>query len=292
MDTLATLEIFIQVSEKGSFSAVARTMSVSVSTVTLAIQNLEKQVGGALFHRTTRQIVLTELGQQFLSDAWRIVEDWQSTLNHLKSGQDLVGVIRMTAPNHLGRTKLLSLIDQFIKLHPKVEIQLLLSDNVTDLFRTNIDVALRTGPLVDSGLKSRLLMHGRRLVCAAPEYWQSYGYPQHPNHLSEYNCLFLNDFEVKRNSWKFKDQRGIFNVKVQGNRTANDGSILYYWALQGIGATLQMEWDIIEDRVAGRIETVLEEYTAQSYDLYAVYHPQANMKVTAWVDFLIEQFSL
>jgi DNA-binding transcriptional LysR family regulator len=134
-------------------------------------------------------------------------------------------------------------------------------------------------------------MHGRRLVCAAPKYWQLNGYPKHPNQLLEYNCFFLSDENVKRDNWKFKDQSGVFSVKVQGNRTANDGSILYYWALAGQGVTLQMEWDILPDIAAGRIEVVLDEYVAQSYNLYAVYHPQANMKVVAWVNFLIKSLS-
>lgn len=287
MDTFNALEMFIQTVDKGSFSAVARSAAVSVSTVTLAIQQLEKQVGGALFHRTTRQIVLTELGQHFLSDAQRIVKDWHNSLAHLNSGNLLMGEIRMTAPNHLGRKRLPQLIDQFIEVHPHIEIQLLLSDHVEDMLKQHIDVALRTGPLTDSQMKARLLLQGRRMVCAAPSYWQQYGKPAHPQDLLQHNCLFLNDFNVKRNNWKFQQQQEVFTVKVQGNRSANDGHVLYEWAAAGQGATLQMEWDIAEDIQAGKIETVLDEYALASHDLFAVYHAQASLKVKAWVDFLV-----
>jgi DNA-binding transcriptional LysR family regulator len=287
MDRLTSLQFFIEVAQAGSFSEVARSRAVSVSTVTLAVQQLETEIGSRLITRTTRRLSLTHSGERFLPDARRLLDAWGSAVGSLHEQGPLKGPIYMTSPNDFGRNRLLLLIDEFMALHPGVQIQLLLNDGVVDLVEQHLDLALRTGPLPDSGLKARLLLQGPRLVCAAPSYWQAYGKPQHPAELVHHNCLVLAKPGAPQTVWHFIDKGKAIAVKVVGNRVANDGGALRVWAMRGHGIVLKVKWDIRADLDAGRLEPALESHVAEHTNLYAVYAGDApNRRVAALINFL------
>ena len=287
MDRLDALQIFSDVAEAGSFSAVARSRALSVSTVTLAVQQLESSLNVSLITRTTRRLALTHAGERFLSDARRLLGDWESAVGGMHEQGTLKGSIFLTAPNDFGRNRLLSLMDAFMELHPGVQMQLLLHDGVVDLVEQHLDLALRTGPLPDSRLKARLLLQGPRLVCAAPSYWQAHGKPQHPEELTQHNCLVLAKPGTPHTAWQFVDKGRVLSVKVTGNRVANDGGALREWALRGHGVVLKVKWDIHADLDAGRLEAALEDHVAEQINLYAVYPGDApSRRVAAFIEFL------
>src|ERR1700733_16296370 len=150
MDTLEALRLYVAIAETGSFSAAARQVSVSTSTVTVALQQLEEQARVSLITRSTRRL-------SFLADARKLLADWDASIAGVQDGP-LRGPIRMTATQHFGRTEVAPLIDRFLDLHPAVQIALHLSDGVVDLVEQDIDLALRNGPLADSALKARLML--------------------------------------------------------------------------------------------------------------------------------------
>lgn len=287
MDRLDALRIFVEIAEAGSFSAVARSRTVSASTVTLALQQLEADVQASLITRSTRRLALTHEGENFLKDARRLLADWDAAVGGLHQGGPLQGPICMTAPNDFGRNRLLALIDDFMALHPGVQIQLLLSDGVVDLVEQRLDLAIRTGPLPDSGLRARLLLQGPRLVCAAPSYWQAHGKPQRPGDLTRYNCLVLAKPGTPQAAWQFVENGRALVVKVAGNRVANDGGALREWAIRGHGVVLKVRWDIRADLDAGRLEAALEHHVAERIDLFAVYAGDSpSRRVAVLIEFL------
>ena len=163
MDTLEALRLYVTIAETGSFSAAARQVSVSTSTVTVALQQLEEQARVSLITRSTRRLSFTFEGRRFLADARKLLADWDASIAGVQDGP-LRGPIRMTATQDFGRTEVAPLIDRFLDLHPAVQIALHLSDGVVDLVEQDIDLALRNGPLADSALKARLMLRGRRVV--------------------------------------------------------------------------------------------------------------------------------
>src|SRR6478752_861363 len=187
MDTLEALRLYVTIAETGSFSAAARQASVSTSTVTVALQQLEEQARVSLITRSTRRLSFTFEGRRFLADARKLLADWDASIAGVQDGP-LRGPIRMTATQHFGRTEVAPLIDRFLGLHPAVQIALHLSDGVVDLVEQDIDLALRNGPLADSALKARLMLRGRRVVCAAPSYWANHAAPNHPDDLAAHNA--------------------------------------------------------------------------------------------------------
>ena len=287
MDRIDALRLLLDVAEAGSFSAVARQRAIVTSTVALAVSQLEQQTGTQLMVRSTRRLVLTHEGELFLADARRIVAEWDAALSGLRQDGPLAGPIRVTATNDFGRTQLRPLLDAFQLRHRGIHVTLLLSDNTVDLIDERIDLALRSGPLPDSALRARLLVRGKRLVCAAPAYWAVHGKPSHPDELAGHNCLVLARPGSPLSTWPFRDGSRQWSVKVGGDRQASSGDVVREWALAGLGVALKNAWDIRRECAHGTLETALDGYATDRIDLYAV-QPGGppSRRVAALVEFL------
>src|SRR6476620_710142 len=238
MDTLEALRLYVTIAETGSFSAAARQASVSTSTVTVALQQLEEQARVSLITRSTRRLSFTFEGRRFLADARKLLADWDAFIAGVEAGP-LSGPIRMTATQHSGRTEVAPLSDRFLDLHPAVQIALHLSDGVVDLVEQDIDLALRNGPLADSVIKARLTLRGRRVVCAAPADLANHAAPNHPDDLAAHNCLVHPRPGSTFSSWSFTVEGRPVTVRVAGNRVANDGGVLRQWALDGTASSCE-----------------------------------------------------
>ncbi|MEJ7688029.1 MAG: LysR family transcriptional regulator [Variovorax sp.] len=293
MDRIEALRLLIGVSEAGSFSGVARERAIATSTVTLAINQLEQEFGTRLMARSTRRLAFTHEGETLLADARRIVSEWDAAVRGLREGSELSGPIRITATNDFGRSQLRPLLDAFQLLHPRVLISLLLNDSTVNLIDDHIDLALRYGPLQDSGLQARLLVPGERLVCASPDYWQRTGLPAHPNELAHHNCLVLARPGAPLASWSFRDGARLFSLKVSGDRQASDGAVLREWAVLGIGVIFKNRQDIRRELDAGALQSALDDYAAGRIDLFAVYPGgPPSRRVAALVAFLAKALAV
>jgi DNA-binding transcriptional LysR family regulator len=293
MDRLDALRLFVEIAEAGSFSAAARKSTISTSTVTLALQKLEEEVGARLITRTTRRLSFTHEGQRFLDDARRVLADWDAAILSLRDDGPLNGPIRLTASNDFGRTRVVPLLDKFMGLHPQVQVSLLLTDGVVDLVDQRLDLALRNGPLIDSRLKARLLLTGPLVVCAAPSYWTAHGKPMHPSQLSSHNCLIFARPDGPLSDWPFIIDGKKVSVKVSGNRVASDGSVLREWAVNGFGVVLKNRWDIYHELMSGRLETALDAFISERIDLFAVYVGAVpSRRVGTLIDFIAHELAV
>ncbi|AYG70068.1 MULTISPECIES: LysR family transcriptional regulator [unclassified Rhizobium] len=289
MDTLDALRLFVGIAEVGSLSAAARQHSVATSTATAALQQLEKQAGTTLIRRSTRRLSFTHEGLQFLSDARKLLADWDASIGGVKEGP-LRGPIKMTSTVNFGRSKIVPAIDRFMELHPGISIDLHISDTVIDLVEHNIDLAIRNGPLRDSSLIARLILRGQRVVCAAPSYWDTHGVPLHPEDLASHTCLMVSRPGTTFSTWRFMDAGKMVSIRVSGNRVANDGSILKRWALKGYGVFLSPVWDISEELASSALVTALDGFLPDNANLYAVTDGSAvSHRVRALIDFLVDE---
>ena len=293
MDRLDALRLFVEIAEAGSFSAAARKSAVSTSTVTLALQKLEEEVGARLITRTTRRLAFTHEGQRFLDDARRVLADWDAAILSLRDDGPLNGPIRLTASNDFGRARIVPLLDKFMALHPQIQVSLLLTDGVVDLVDQHLDLALRNGPLLDARLKARLLLTGPRVVCAAPSYWATHGKPMHPAQLASHNCLILSRPDAPLGDWPFVVDGKPISVKVSGNRIASDGGVLREWAVHGYGVILKNRWDIYHELLSGRLQTALDPFIGERVDLFAVSAgTMPSRRVGVLVDFLAQELAV
>jgi DNA-binding transcriptional LysR family regulator len=269
---IENLKLFLQIVEKGGLAAAGREVGLSPATVTDRLAALEAYDGARLLTRTTRSISLTDEGRELVNGARRILAETEEIESRIKLGVEKIsGTIHVSAPNDLGRSQVIPLLDRFMSQHTEVAVDLTLTDGYVDLVGQGIDLALRYGQLSDSTMKSRKLGNNNRLICASPDYLKRNGVPAHPDDLAQHNCLIMRFGANTDQDWTFTIDGKQRNCRVYGNRIANGGDVIRRWCLDGYGLSLKSEWDVRDDLAAGALVSVLDEYASNSSALQMVY---------------------
>lgn len=173
MDTrhnLNRLAYFVAVVEEGTITAAADRLGLSKAVVSKQLQLLEEDLGVALLLRNTRHMRTTEVGLAFYEKSKNVLIQADDAFNTvLEHGQIPTGKIRVTAPVDFGVTFVSPLIAQFQEHHPRVSIELVLSDKQLDIVEQRYDIAFRVGWLEDSSNLARKLKSFHEIVVCSTE---------------------------------------------------------------------------------------------------------------------------
>ena len=294
MDLTADIGLFLRVLDQGSISAAARSLDISVAVASQRLQRLEKRLGVRLLHRTTRRLHATPEGAVLAERGRVLVEDLEALTCELRqAGADVSGTLRMTASASFGRQYLSPLLPEFLERHPRVRIDVDLSDVMKDLVSSGFDLAIRIGALEDSTLVARQLAPNRRVLCAAPAYLAKRGVPTTPADLAAHDCLLLVGSRGRQDLWRMTDHNGRESaVRVDGRFESNYGEVLRDACVAGLGIALHSTWHICDDLRSGRLRRVLPHYRLADSGIYALM-PQRRLvplRVRAFVDFLAAKF--
>lgn len=271
---LDNLALFLMIVEKGGLSAAGREMGLSPASVSERLAVLERYYGATLLARTTRAIRLTEEGRLLVDGARRLLAEADEIRSGIRLGTQIIsGPIRLSAPEDLGRTRIVPILDRFLEDHPEVTIDLNLSDGFVDLVSQGIDFAIRYGALEDSSLRSKPLAENRRVICASPLYLERHGAPQHPDELMHHDCIVMRFGGNADREWLFQVEGRPHRVVVRGRRIANDGGLVRQWCRDGHGICAKSFWDVCEDLEAGRLVEVLAGFSAGRTAVQFVYSP-------------------
>lgn len=288
MDKLNAMAIFVRVVERGSFSAVAREMQTSQPTISKVLRALESKLGGKLISRSTRQLSLTDEGQRYYNECRQILAAVDAAEHSFQSGREsIAGHLRIGSSVSFGRLQIAPRLPEFLQRYPDIEIDLQLSDQNQDLVREGLDVTFRIGELDDSGLIARHIGTTYRVTVAAPVYLEEHGRPQAPAELSGHNCLQFNLLN-SQNLWVYEKNNQRHDVRVKGNAQSNNSEAIREMVLKGLGIALSPVWLFSEDLKAGRVTTILQDYTAQSLPMHAVSpaNRRQSARVKAFVDYM------
>ena len=273
----------------GSLSAAARELGLTTPAVSRRLALLESRLGVQLLNRTTRRMGLTPEGEEYLTEARRILADIDDLEQHLsRSTAEPRGLLRVNATLGFGRSHVAPVISKFCKAYPEVQVQFHLSVTPPPLSEDQFDICVRFGEPPDARIIARKVAANRRLLCAAPAYLARHGTPRTPADLPRHNCISIHHGDDAYGLWRLTSGRRSEAVKVTGSLSTNDGDIAVAWALDGHGILMRAEWDIAKYLRSGRLRPVLENYATPPADIYAVY-PQRHQKsrrVTAFVDML------
>lgn len=266
------LQVFVTTTSAGSFSAAARLLDISPALASVAVQRLEASLGVRLFVRSTRRLRLSDDGERYLAHARRALEVLEDGEHALAEGRDEVaGTLRLSVPSDIGRNLLLPWLDEFQQMHPKVLLQLRVSDQVADLFGEHLDASIRYGQLADSSLVSLMLApSNRRTVCASPDYIARRGLPKTPGELSGHNCLRYVMGEQTYERWIFQTAHGLETVQVAGDRISDDADIARRWAVAGQGIVYKSKLDVLDDLRSGRLVEIFPAEYGQPAPLQLV----------------------
>lgn len=255
-----------QILAAGGISAAGRRMGLSPASVSAKLADLERRLGVALFARTTRMLRLTTEGRLYLAAATPVLdllEAAEDAARAAAAGPDkAIGVVRLAAPTDVGRLHIAEMVSRFITLHPRVEVELSLSDTLVKMTTDDFDLAVRYGEINDmSSLTTTSLAPNHRLICGAPGYFDRVGRPSQASDLQSHNCMCLRTSSAGIDRWPV----GRNWVAVTGDRAANDGGVLRLWALGESGLVLKSFWDVASDLAAGRLETAFPDLPASRH---------------------------
>ncbi|RYZ85141.1 MAG: LysR family transcriptional regulator [Moraxellaceae bacterium] len=257
---LDAIRMFLAVVNTGSLSQVAKHQGIAVSSVSRKIDALEAELGFKLFHRTSRLVMLTDSGEQFLPRAKNIVleiEEAKTAMSALNA--DPQGLLTVTAPASFGRLYIAPAVTRFLKRYPLMEIELHISDEIIDLSAHRIDVAVRIGALPDSDLVATTLAPFKRLVCASPEYLAQHGRPKSPMDLLQHNCLSAATLKTVPGLWCFPNVNKGAPLQVRGSFRSNDTNSLLLAAAAGIGIVHLASWLVSDMIISGQLISLFPE---------------------------------
>lgn len=291
-----TLRCLLEVARERSFAAVARHRDVDPSNISRVIAQLERELGVRLFQRSTRSMVLTEVGDQFIRRVTPLIEEFdRATHEALDVTSGASGTLRLTASITFGHERIVPLLAEFRRRYPGVKIDALFTDENLDLVAHGIDLAVRLAPTVTGDMVVTKLVSTRYRVVASPAYLKASARLRAPGDLKAHACLLFPS-HVFRPTWKFRDRTGkTSEVAVRGDVTLSTAQALRDAAIAGLGPTLLADW-LVEPALAhGHLVDVFPrlEVTATTFDTAAwiVYPSRAYVpaKARVMIDFLKER---
>ena len=286
--------IFAKVAQSGSFSRAAAELGLAKATVSKAITRLERRIGAALLHRTSRRVVLSEVGRNLLPHASQVLNEGEAAEAYAFAQSEAPrGTVRLAVPMSFGLAHVAPILPEFLASYPEVMIDLHLGDGIVDLVGGGFEMALRIAALPDSTLIARRLCQVRRLVVGAPAYFDRRGRPTHPSELANHDCLgyaYLPSPEVWRLTHVGGDEAA---VTPRGPLRANNADALAPALLAGLGLAIQPEFTVWEDLAADRLEQVMTEWSLPPIALHMVTPPGRlrPARVGVLIDFLVKRLA-
>jgi DNA-binding transcriptional LysR family regulator len=292
MYDLNLMIIFSHVVSEQSFSAAARKLGVSRSSVSKAVAKLEHALGASLLNRSTRHLSLTEVGSTFFDYCTRISYEADEAHKMIESlHAQPRGVLKVAASVAFGTLHIAPAIGDFLCRYPELDIDMTITDRIVDLIEEGYDVVICVARDLPQALVARKLAPIRRKLCATPEYFDEFGVPLAPHDLVKHNCLdYIHSGD--KGFWRFNGPGGEVSVPVSGRLRINDDEALSQVVLGGFGLALLPTFIIGKDIQAKRLKSVLSEYIPVHQHVYALYLPKRNLplKIRVLIDFLIERF--
>lgn len=291
-DALRELTAFVRAGETGSFSRVARELGVSQPSISRMVASLEARLGVKLLLRTTRHVAPTNAGRVFLERARQILADLDDAENTARGADSLRGTLRVALSGAFGIREVIPRMPRFAAQYPKLAIELLMSDRTEDLIAEGADMALRMGPLVDSGFGARLLGKAPRLAVASPAYLARRGMPQTPADLAKHDCI-LGPGLSGRTGWSFTRSGRATSVAVEGPIKVTSADGVVACAKAGLGIAVASRWMCRAELEAGELVAILSDCQLDWVALHAVYPGgrRPTLKVRAFCDYLAAQLT-
>jgi DNA-binding transcriptional LysR family regulator len=283
MGTFVNIRTFLLAARLGSFAAVARSLSVAPSVVSKRIGQLEHEFKATLFHRTTRELLLSVDGSRLMPQFQKIITDVDA-LRDAHPQEEINGHLRVDAPGTVTSRVLGPIFCDFLARHPGIDLDLRLIDRLDNPLDKGCDLAVGTRPSTFSHIRDVPLMPYTCAAYASSEFVAQHGAPQHPHDLVKYSCLVS---LLYGHVWHFYGDVGDFAVTVRPRLSVNDTIVLREAVRRNLGIAVLPTLLVESDVKAGRIKLLLPSFRPPPLWLKALV-PQRSVKpsVRALVDFL------
>lgn len=295
MDTVECMRRFLAVAETGGFSQAACQMDLPKSAVSSSVTKLETRLQTRLFHRSTRQVTLTESGRQYLPECQRILADLDAVESQLQddAGQ-LTGDIVVDMPGRLYASVVAPKLTEWFRLHPKTRIRLLGADYRIDPVKESVDCVIRAGTLKDSDLIARPLGNFVMVNCVSPAYLKAYGHPASPADLSNHFVVgYSPDMRPAADSFDYFHNGHNYQVAMTSRVSVATTDAYLTSCLAGLGIIQVPHHGVKHYLASGELVTILDNFTCPPMPLSVVYTSRRHMpkRISAFINWLTEQFA-
>ena len=290
MDRLDAMSVFAAIVDGGSLSAAGRRLNVPLATVSRKLADLEAHLKTRLITRSTRKLVLTDAGRDYLAACRQILEQVDEAERAASGAYAKVkGQLVMAAPIVFGRLHVVPVAAAFLEAHPEVDIQLRLGDRNVNLIEEHVDVALRIGALPDSNLVATQVGTIRRVVCASPDYLERFGTPQSLDDLAAHRCITLRRPGGRDRLDLRRRRRPEAAGAVHSRMTVSTADAAIEAAVLGLGLTRVLSYQVADALRDGRLVRVLVDDEPPAVPASLIYPGQGRlpMKTRAFIDFAV-----
>ncbi len=280
LNLLPDLALFVQIVDRGSFSAVARQNGITPSAVSRSVSRLEREMGCKLLQRTTRKLRLSDAGETIYQHAQQMLEAARQAMDSAGSRQTVAqGKLTLSVPKAVGRFVIHPLMMAFFHRYPQVDVCLRLEDRPLDFIDDGIDLALRITDTPSPGLHGKPLMPIRHVICATEAYLQQHGTPYTPQDLRAHSCISLGETPADAR-WKFRREGKTETVQTYGRYAANHTAVRLDAVRQHLGIGSLPLFTAREALANGDIVQVLPEWefiSSYSGDLWLLWAGDKHM---------------
>jgi len=285
-DRLFALRLFTRVARKRSFSAAGRELNIPQSTASRTIATLEREIGAALFVRSTRVVTLTETGVDFLARIESVLAELDEAEHAARATGELRGILRIGLGTNFAVREVIPRLSAFMNRHPSLRIDLMIGDEREDLVAQGVDVALRFGPLSDSTATVRKILTWPRILAASQAYLNKAGAPLTPADLAEH-AIILGPASLSGH-WSFRKGDTATSLQVEGKLTVRASLGAVAAAVEGLGIVMAPLGACRRELETGELVRLLPEWSAGTVELNAVYASgrAAKPSARAFVDYL------
>lgn len=294
MNKFECMQVFVQVAKLGSFTAAADALNVTQSSVSKKIAWLEKNINITLFYRNSRKVSLTEQGKPYALYCEKLLDEMQHTESQLKGElEQISGELKLSVPSAFAYHMLAEPVSQFMRLHPNLVVNMSVNDQHIDLFRSDVDIAIRASYLKDSGLKARFLLQHQVAYFASPDYISKAGKPSQPSDLSAHHCISYS-LMPPSNIWQVVNLNGeVENIKISEAFKSDCPNMILTMSLLGHGIAALPSWMVAEHFNQGTLIPLLDNYPPRTLPMYALYKQSDYLpsRIRGFIDFIVQYFA-
>lgn len=278
IDSLEDVRVFRQIVASGGLTAAGRVLHVSKNRVSQRLLALERALGIRLAHRTTRSLKLTEEGERFLEHSGKLLEAAEQAEHALGVAATLEGRVRVAVRSSLGGRGLGAELGRLLQSAPKLQLQLAVVDENSDLLAENFDLAVQVGALKDSGFVATRFQVSSFVMAATPGYLDGRGRPRAPGDLARHQCLRKLSHPAET-SWALMHRSGKRSTaRIGGTFECNDAQLQAEALYAGLGIGLRPSDEVQRAEQAGTLERVLPAWSFEPFSVWIV-SPKGRLKL-------------
>jgi DNA-binding transcriptional LysR family regulator len=298
MDQLKAMRIFAKVIDEGGFARAARALDMAPPVVTRIVAELENHLGARLINRTTRSIALTDTGEQYLERVRTILQGVDEAEALAGDATKLPrGHLRLLCPPAIAVHQLAKHLPRFQAQFPQVTLEID-SPGPVDTLDDGYDITIFASREAPEGeFIARRLARTEVVGCAAPEYLDRRGRPQHPSDLQQHAAVVPPLAALKRGLTFYRGSGAKLETYTlpplaHGALSTSHIDTMYAAVLAGLGVAGLPSYVIEDALLEHALERVLPDWRMFDITLWAGLPTRQHMpaRTRVFLDFLLQVF--